>query len=61
MSFVPFLGASKVALAVKNPSANAGDIGDVSLILGLGRFPAGGHGNSLQYFCLKNPMYRGAC
>ena len=57
---MPSLGASKVALAVKNPSANSGDIGDVSLTPGLGRFPAGGNGNSLQYFCLKNPMYRGA-
>ena len=27
---------------------------------GLGRSPGGGHGNSLQYFCLSNPMGRGA-
>ena len=38
---------------VGNPSANAGD---VSLIPGLGRFPGGGNDNSLQYFCLDNPM-----
>ena len=25
-------------------------------IPGLGRSPGGGHGNSLQYSCLKNPM-----
>ena len=25
-----------------------------------GRFPGGGHGNSLQYSCLENPMERGA-
>ena len=31
---------------------NAGDMG---LILGLGRFPGGGHGNPLQYSCLENP------
>ena len=27
---------------------------------GLGRSPGGGHGNSLSYFCLENPMDRGA-
>ena len=54
------LGASQVVLAVKNPPANAGDIKDVSSILGLGRSPRGGHGNPLQYFCLENIMDRGA-
>ena len=29
-------------------------------IAGLGRFPGGGRGNLLQYFCLKNRMDRGA-
>ena len=29
-------------------------------VLGLGRFPGGGHGNPLQYSCLENPMDRGA-
>ena len=48
------------ALVVKNPPANAGDIRDVGLIPGLGRFPGGEHGNPLQYFCLENPMDRGA-
>ena len=45
---------------VKNPPANAGDIRDVGLIPRSGRFPGGGHGNPLQYPCLKNPMDRGA-
>ena len=45
---------------VKNPSANAGDAGDVGLIPGLGRSPGEGHGNPHQYSCLKNPMDRGA-
>ena len=27
---------------------------------GSGRSPGGGHGNSLQYFCLENPMDRAA-
>ena len=42
---------------VKNPPANAGNM---DLILGWGRCPGGGHGNPLQYFCLENPMDRGA-
>ena len=32
-------GASQVALVVKNPPANAGDIGNAGLIPGLGRSP----------------------
>ena len=42
---------------VKNPSANAGDVG---LIPGLGRCSGGGHGHPLQYSCLENPMDREA-
>ena len=42
---------------VKNPPANAGDVG---LISGSGRSPAGGNGNSFQYSCLENPLDRGA-
>ena len=45
---------------VKNPPAIAGDIKDAGLIPGSGRSPAAGHGNPLQYFCLENPMDRGA-
>ena len=45
---------------VKTPPANAGDVGDMGLIPGLGRSPAGGNGNPLQYSCLENPMDRGA-
>ena len=45
---------------VKNPTANTGDIRDVSLIPGSGSSPGGGHGNPLQYSCLENPMDRGA-
>ena len=41
-----------------NPPANAGDIGDVGLILGLGRSPGGGHGHPLQCSCLENPTDR---
>ena len=35
------LGASQVALVVKNPFANAEDAGDTSSIPGSGRFPGG--------------------
>ena len=45
---------------VKNPPANAGDVGDVGLIPGLGRFPGEGHGNPLQYSCLENLTGKGA-
>ena len=52
--------ASQVALAVKNPPANAGDARDAGLIPGLGRSPEEEHSNPLQYSCLENPMDRGA-
>ena len=41
----------------KESACNAADPG---LIPRSGRFPAGGHGNPLQYPCLENPMDRGA-
>ena len=47
-------------LAVKNQPANAGDERDSGLILGSGRFPGVGNGNTLQYSCLENSMDRGA-
>ena len=47
-------------LVVKNPNVNVGDIRDVGLIPGWGRFPGGGYGNPLQYSCQENPMDRGA-
>ena len=42
---------------VKNPPANAGDVG---LIPRSGRSPGEGNGNTLQNFCLRNPIVRGA-
>ena len=50
-----FLGASQVALVVKNLPDSAGDIRDSGSIPGLGRSPGGGHGNPLLYSCLENP------
>ena len=64
--------ASYMELLIKNLPTNAGDVKDVGLIPGsgrsrdassspgLGRYSAGGHGNSLQYSCLDNPTDRGA-
>ena len=50
--------APQVALGVKNPPANAGDIRDTGSIPGWGRSPGGGNGNPLQYFCPGNPTDR---
>ena len=43
-------------LVIKNPPANAGDMG---LIPGSGRSPGEQTGNPVQYSCLGNPMDRG--
>ena len=48
-----------MALAVKNPPANAAGLRDVDSTPGAGRPPGGGHDNPLQYSCLENPMNRG--
>ena len=40
---------------VRNPPANAGDVGSIS---GSGRSPGEGNGNPLQYLRLGNPMDR---
>ena len=54
------MGASQMALVVKNSPANEGDSRDMDYIAGSERSPGGGHGNTLQYFCLENPMDREA-
>ena len=53
----PQPGALPVVLTVKNPPANAGDVGSVT---GSGRSPGEVHDNPLKYFCLENPVNRGA-
>ena len=50
--FLGFLGG----LDGRESAYNATDLG---LIPGLGRSPGGGHGNPLQYSCLKNAMDSG--
>ena len=57
---IPPSWASQVALAVKNQSANVGDVRDMGSIPRSGRPPGGGHGKPFQYSCLENPMDRGA-
>ena len=42
---------------VKNPPANAGDVGSIS---GSGRSFGEENGNPLHYSCLNSPMSRGA-
>ena len=49
--------ASLVAQTVKNPPANAGDLGSIP---SLGRSPEEGNGYPLQYSCPENPIDRGA-
>ena len=45
--------AFQMALVVKNPPADAGDVGWTP---GLGSSPGRGHDNPLQYSRLENPM-----
>ena len=44
-----------MALVVKSPPANAGDIRDMGSIPGSGRSPGGGHGNPLQILPGESP------
>jgi len=47
-------------LSGKESTFNAGATGDMGSISASGKSPGGGHGNLLQYFCLDNPIDRGA-
>ena len=49
-----------MASVVNNPSANAGDIRDLSFTPGWGKHPGEGHGNLLWSSYLENPMDRAA-
>ena len=44
----------------RETACNAGDAGDTGLIPESGRSPGKENGNPPQYFCLGNPMNRGA-
>ena len=54
------IGASQVALVIKNPLANVRDSIDAGWIPGLRKSPGGGKGTPILYSCLENPMDRGA-
>ena len=54
------LKGSIMALAVKNPPANAGDRTDVGLIPQSERYPGERNGNSLHHSYLENPTDNGA-
>ena len=45
---------------VRTHLANAGDLRDVYLVPGLGRFPGGGNGNPPSILAWRIPMDRGA-
>ena len=49
-----------MALVVKNPPFNAGDLRNMGSIPGSGRYAGEGNGYPLQYSCLENPMEGGA-
>ena len=54
------LWASQVALVVKNPAANLGDVRDIAMIPVLRRCPGEGNGHPLQYSCPENLLDSGA-
>ena len=47
---------SQMVLVVKNLPPKAGDIRDCEFDPWVGKIPGAGHGNSLRYSCLENPM-----
>ena len=53
LGFLDFPGGSDGKVSVYN----AGDLGSIP---GSGRTPGEGNGNPLQYYCLENPLDRGA-
>ena len=62
-SGLPSMGLHRVgpgSLVGKESACSAETTGNMGSIPGLGRPPGGGNGNPLQYFCLENPMDRGA-
>ena len=46
---IPLIGSLWLS---KESAFNVGDLGSIP---GLGRFPGGGRGNPIQFFCLENP------
>ena len=50
-------GYIQTGSVVKDPLANAGDIGDTGSVPGEGVSPEGGNGNPLQYSYLKKILW----
>ena len=47
-------------LSSKESAGNGRATRDMGSMPKLGRFPGGGNGNTLQYFCMENSIDRGA-
>ena len=62
MAFVIELESIKcwASLVAQRVKASACNVGDLSSIPGLGRYPGERNGNPFQYSCLENPMDREA-
>ena len=63
LSFKPAFSLSSFTFDFPGGSdskASVYNVGDLGSIPGLGRSPGEGNGNPLQYYCLENPMDRGA-
>ena len=58
--FVPSFGKYEDFPGGSDGKASVYNAGDPGLIPGLGRSPGECNGNPLQYYCLENPMDRGA-
>ena len=59
LAVVYALGASQLALVVKNLPVNTGGLRDMGSIPGSRISPGGENGNPVQYCCLENSMDRG--
>ena len=59
--YLAVVNSTGMALVVKNPPANEGEVRGVGLIPGSRRYPEERHNNPLQYSCvfLANPTDRG--
>ena len=60
MSLKFYSSSPRASHVAQNLPANTGASGDSGSILGSGRSPGGGNGNTFQYSCWNNPMDRGA-
>ena len=54
------MGLTRWCSGKGNLPDNAKDKGDMGSVPGSGRSPGEGNGNPFQYYCLENPMDRGA-